>query len=402
MIDVSKANGQRLRPLETGPAPRAEREGATIADVLRAWQTEGPLVHEPTGIARLDELTGGGPVYGTRWYLLGAPDAGKTLLLLLLAHVYAQRGIAVGLHAVDEEPSDMVTRLAQRVGYSRAACEARDPAVLEDMRAILADLPVRLYGPEWTIEAAGADLAGWAAARAEDGRAPRAFLGIDSVQTVQCAGELHAERDMSEIAAVTARTKAIREVATRHRMIVISTSEVNRGVYASPDPAKQTNAMAGGKWSGAIEFAGRVVACLRNVPGEGDLLDLELPKNKHGPASRPGDPTTAHVFLRIDRRSQTIAEVSYDPPPDDREERRAETGRAQVAADADAAEGIITAEPGIGARALRDAMREALGTCSDARTGAAVRRLLAQGRAHTEPPQPRQGQAVRHYPGGTP
>src|SRR5678815_1197380 len=67
--------------------------------IVDSWLAHGPLVHEPTGISALDKLTGGGPVYGSRWYLLGAPDAGKTALLLQIAHVFALRGICVGILA---------------------------------------------------------------------------------------------------------------------------------------------------------------------------------------------------------------------------------------------------------------------------------------------------------------
>ncbi len=66
-----------------------------------------------------DELTAGGPVYGTRWYVVGAPDAGKTALLIRIAHDYFWRGVAVGLLAVDEDPTDIVTRFAQR-GVTRS------------------------------------------------------------------------------------------------------------------------------------------------------------------------------------------------------------------------------------------------------------------------------------------
>jgi predicted ATP-dependent serine protease len=107
-----------------------------ICVVLDTWGTEGPLIHEPTGFAKLDEATGGGPVYGTRWVVVGAPDAGKTALLVQIGHEYAKRGIHVGFLAVDEEAGDLVTRLAQRVGFSRQDCERRDPEMLAKMSEV--------------------------------------------------------------------------------------------------------------------------------------------------------------------------------------------------------------------------------------------------------------------------
>ncbi|GMV14705.1 MAG: hypothetical protein AMXMBFR56_29290 [Polyangiaceae bacterium] len=331
--------------LESGPAPRASREPATIADVLRSWQTEGPLVHEPTGIARLDELTGGGPVFGSRWYLAGAPDAGKTALLVQIAHVYASRGIPVGLLAVDEDAGDLVTRLAQRIGYSRHHCEARDAGVLAGMRDELEGLPLRFYDGAWTIESAAHDLATLAGGR-------RAMLGVDSVQTVQCDAE-HAGRELSTAEAVTERTRAIRSIATRHRLIAIATSEMSRGAYAHGED--RTATLAAGKWSGAIEYSARVLLGLRSVPGEADLVELELAKNKHGPRDE-------RVFLRLDRRSQTLSGADYQPPPaagatEARDERR----RTQATTDAEGVRAILAAQAGLTHRALRAAARAQLG-----------------------------------------
>lgn len=313
---------------------------ATSVDVLAQWREHGPLVHEPTGLAALDELTGGGPCYGTRWYIAGAPDAGKTALLVQLAHVYALRGICVGLLAVDEEPSDLVTRLAQRAGWARQHCEIRDAAVLDDVSAAIEHLPIRYYDEAWTIESAAADLAAWAAREQRT-----AMLGIDSVQTVRCVAEdvvRLAGREMSDVAAVTARCRAIRAVATEHRLIALATSELGRSAYASRDPSQRTSALAAGKWSGAIEYSARVVAALRSVPGESDLLELELAKNKHGPVTYDdGEP--GHVYLRIDRRSQTLTQASYEPAPDCQVDR----ARDRVLADAAIVAKVLSSTPGM-------------------------------------------------------
>lgn len=313
--------------------------GVTVpVDVLARWRADGRLVHEPTGIAGLDELTGGGPVYGTRWYLAGAPDAGKTALLVQIAHTYALRGIAVGLLAVDEEADDLVTRLAQRCGWERSHCEIRDPGVLESMREHM-DLPIRIYDGSWTIESAAEDLARHRGER-------RAMFGIDSLQTVTCSAELAAERQMAEVQAVTARTRAIRSVATRHRMITITTSELGRGAYASNDPKQQTSILSSAKWSGAVEYSARVLLGLRSVAGEKDVVDVEVAKNKHGPRDE-------HVYLRIDRRSQTLSASGYEPPPaEDQETVRDEKKRARVAADAETVLSLVIERPGMGVRDL--------------------------------------------------
>lgn len=388
------------QPQSAQPASQATTGGAaTIADVLADWRQAGPLVHEPTGLATLDRLTGGGPVYGTRWYLSGAPDAGKTALLVMIAHTFAARGVAVGLLAVDEEAGDLVTRLAQRIGYARHHCETRDPKVLAEIGAELGELPLRIYDDAWTIESAATDLAAWGRERAvadpeRHPHGPQAILGIDSVQTVTCDAERHAERELGMAEAVTQRVRAIRRVATAHQLIVLAASELGRASYASPDPGQRTTALAGSKWSGAIEYSARVLASLRSVAGQSDLLELELAKNKHGPRTT-ADGEHGHVYLRIDRRSQTLAEVNYDPPPVDREAQRDEHKRARVEADAETVMRIVTAQPGIG---TRDLISTAAGSgLSRERVYAAIPALGSRIER-----RPGKRDAKHHYPAGAP
>lgn len=337
---------------------------STIADVLTHWHDEGPLVHEPTGIAMLDELTDGGPVYGSRWYASGAPDAGKTAFVVQTAHRFAERGIAIGLLAADEEDSDIVTRLAQRVGYSRRHCEIRDPSVLDEMRRVLQTLPIRLYCDDWTIERAAEDLAKFARERGDG----RAMLVSDSLQTVSCDSEIArvaaGGRELSTAEAVTLRTKAIRAMGRRHRLIMLTTSELGRSAYASSDPANQTKTIASSKWSGSIEYAARVLLGVRSVAGEKDIIDVEIAKNKHGPIDE-------HVYLRLDRRSQTLTETNYTPPVTDGPSARNERKREQVAQDAVAVARILKERPGLGIRKLRVAVRAATGIGHD-RVDAAV------------------------------
>lgn len=279
------------------------RHGASIADVIAGWRIEGALVHERTGIDALDNATSGGPVYGSRWYFSGAPDAGKTALLLKLAHTFAARGITVGMLAVDEEPGDLVTRLAQRIGLTRAACEQRKESDLDALAESLSSLPIRFYDASWTIELAARDVAELAKERGS-----RAALCIDSVQTVRCAMELATERDLSTPAAIEARVYAIRAAASEHRMIVFATSEMSRAAYRSKDSRENVDAMAASKWSGSIEYSARVLIAMRSVPKETDLVEVELPKNKHR-----SDGAVDKLYLRIIRSRQELEETEYTP-----------------------------------------------------------------------------------------
>ena len=340
------------------------RRVLTPAEVVAGWHVEGALVHEATGLAALDDVTDGGPVYGTRWYLLGAPDAGKTALLVQIADVYARRGVVVGLLAVDEEPGDLTARLAQRTRWTRHQCEIRERGLLAEMAE---ELPaIRMYGPDWTIEAAAMDLAAHAGGK-------RAMLGIDSIQTVRCEHDAGAT---SMHQAVTARTAAVRRAATVHRLIVISTCEMNRQSYRSiqaGEDAKEAGDLASAKESSAIEYSARVMLSLRQVKREPDKIELHVAKNKHGPR---GDV----FYLALDRSRQTLADAVAPPKPDGEasERKKDAKGHERLLVVAAAVVQVLAVQSGLGIVKLRAQVRAKLGRCTDGDTDAAVA-LLGEG-----------------------
>ena len=219
------------------------------------------------------------------------------------------------------------------------------------MVAELSSLPIRMYGPEWTIEAAAADLASFAREHAASQVAAtggpireRAFLGIDSIQTVRCDSEGDAT---SMHQCVTERAGSVRRVATRHRLIVIATSEMNRGGYRSiqaGEEAKEAGDLASAKESGAIEYSARVMFALRSVKGEPDKIEVHVAKNKHGPRG-------GVFFLDLNRSRMTFAEADAPPKADGeaRERIRDERGHARLLVVAVAVVQVLAAQPGIGA-----------------------------------------------------
>ena len=352
----------------------------TPASVVAQWRTEGPLVHEPTGIAKLDELTGGGPTYGSRVYVVGAPDAGKTQIVVQVMDVYAERGIMCGLLAIDEEPSDVMTRLAQRRGWRRDECEDRTAETCDDIDARFADLPIRFYGPEHTVESAAEDLD--AAART---RGMRAALFVDSVQASRsvAAGAAESTRDL-----VSANVAALRVAATRYRMIAMATSEMNRAAYRSIESAESSNDMAAGAESRAIEFSARLMLALRSVKGEPNLVEVHIVKNKLGPSGE-------RFHLRIDRRRMTLTETDA-PVVVDMSAAKDQAAQRRVLADAGQVAVAIAAHPGIGTRDLAAALQAAHGSFSHPRVDAGVARL---GRGVVRLPAARGGKS--HYIDGT-
>ena len=354
---ILRAPGMQLKPM-----------GMSFSDVFDEFERWGPLIHEPTGIATLDDMTGGGIVYGSSVALLGIPDAGKTMFAIQIAHEYAQRGIGVGFLGGDEEPGDLVTRYLQRAGWSRRQCEQRDDFDIRDMRAAMAILPVRFFRAGDSIEAAGATVAALARQRGT-----RAALFCDSMQTVMCDAE-RASGSMHE--RVTARLEALRNTAREHRLIAISTSEVVRAAYRSGDPAQRISDLAAGKESGSIEYRVRLQMTLRSVQGNSDIVELRISKNKMGSGRRHADEEPG-IHLRMDRVRQSLTEATdYVPESDhDVDQRKAAAHAQKTTKDAAIVAVEIARKPGMSVRDLRAAAKAAAGTMGRDRVDVAVARL---------------------------
>lgn len=312
--DVSRAAKKERSPVaefDALPAPPAKAKRGDPLVVFDAWREDGPLVHMPTGIPTLDDMTGGGLVLGSRVYIVGAPDAGKTALAVQLADVYLRHGVPCGFLGIDEEPVDLVTRFLQRRGITRQECEERAPETLSRGRAEMALLPLRVYDAGSSIEEAAVDLHRFALAKDTSGDPrPPCVLFVDSVQTAKTSGE---DADDSLYRAVTRRVAALRAAATRYRMLVIVTSEMNRGAYRSKKVEDQTADLASAKESGAIEFSARVMLTLKSVPGSSDMIELRIAKNKHGLSHRVDQ---EGIFLRVDRAQQQLTEECGFQPVD--------------------------------------------------------------------------------------
>lgn len=137
--------------------------------------------------------------------------------------------------------------------------------------------------------------------------------------------------------------------------------------------------MAAGKWSGSIEYQAKVLISLRSVAGSSDVIEAELPKNKHA-----GDDAPKKFYLQLSRSSQTLQEcvapeVDGDGAGDGEASRgdRQRDARAavQIAEDAAALAVVLARAPGTTARQLRAACRAASGTMSNQRVDTAIAAL---------------------------
>lgn len=316
--------------------PAVRPLGLDVRAVLAAWRSEGALVHEPTGIETLDRITRGGLVYGTTTYLQGAPNACKTVFSIHLAHEYAKRGIAVGFLASDESASDLVTRLAQRIGFERDDVEKREHGAIDVIERHVGALPIRFYDDAVSIEEAAEDLVRFAAGR-------RALLVVDSLQVVKCLAEMHAEREFSEQRQISARTIALRRTAERLRLLVLVTSETSRASYRARTEEDRIEDIAAGKGSGSIEFKSKVLLTMRKMKRAPGVYSVSPTKNK-----LQRDDSDDPFFLKLDRDRQTLEECEKPSAPEDAEQAEARAQReardeARDAKIAELAEQILAA-----------------------------------------------------------
>lgn len=69
-------------------------------------------------------------------------------------------------------------------------------------------------------------------------------------------------------------------------MLVIATSEANRGSYRSEEAAKASDEMAAGKESSSIEYSAQPLLMLRTPKKYPNHARMFVPKNRRGARSR--------------------------------------------------------------------------------------------------------------------
>lgn len=354
----------------SGPTRPHPARPLSPSDIIRAWREAGQIVRIPTGFPTLDEACRGGLPIPWRVSIVGAPSAGKTALAMVLASRFEAAGLCCGVLGIDEDPDDLAARFVQMSAFTIAQCEQRDTKVLDAMATRMASLRIRFYDASHTIETAADDLGTWAATEKR-----KAAFFIDTVQTAACETSLGAKNPRER---VEANAAALRAAGQKHKLLLITLSEANRGSYRSEDAADQTNDMAAGAESRAIEFSAQTLLMLRTPKGYADVVHLRVPKNRKG--ARAG----FEFWLKLDRDRHALTECD-DPEttPGVAEERASKTratNRAAVERDARAVLRLITITPGMGTRALRTALRVAGTRIGVESLDAAIALLLDTGR----------------------
>lgn len=347
--DAPPESGGNGKAESSAPPVTAPRAPVSPVEIVSAWSASGPLIRIPTGIPALDRACRGGLPVPWRGIIVGAPSAGKTFNEITIAdHIArnaAESGAVVGILAVDEEPEDITVRLAQIAGFSVEDAERRDPTVLAAMADALREVPIHLFDATHTIESAAAHVAQLAKASGGFG-----VLFIDSIQAVRSLAALNATTPR-EI--VEANVVAMRVASVTMRLLVIATSEANRASYRNDSAAAESNDLAAGAESRAIEFGAQTMLMLRTPKDHPDVIHVRIAKNRRA--------YVGEFWLKLDREHHTLNECSdpnADPGADAAKvQEKRDSVIAGVGRDALALAAVVRKNPRSGERELRAALK---------------------------------------------
>ncbi|WP_437600307.1 DnaB-like helicase C-terminal domain-containing protein [Sorangium sp. So ce590] len=284
------AQGRPVKP----SAPREQQPSKVAPPNLAELCGTFPGVFKriPTGIEPLDNATGGG--FQTSRFIVigGAPGANKTSLLTSLGYNWASRGVAVNgqrhevlvvIFATDEPRHGILSRIGQMYGLSRADLDSEDTGVSgpawANLRDRLSDTGDNLAIFDSRFENVSVeDVIEWAAANAK-GR--RVAVIVDSLHSAPFSLDDPAQDSRLKM---EARVKRMTYLATKHKICLIATSELNRGSYRNRVQAENSSDLAAFKESSGIEYGADLGLLLRSVPeGKGLVIDVSIAKNRLGP-----------------------------------------------------------------------------------------------------------------------
>lgn len=279
----------------------AAKGRVTGADAMEEMFEMSRAPRMATGITSVDGPMGGGFPSPRSVFVAGPPSAGKTSLCVFLAHRWLLAGHPTAFLAVDEDAVGVSKRIAALGGLDIEKIANGDPGEQNRALAYARRLPFFIREEE-TVEQVTMELVDFAKGHAN--RTP--VLVIDSLQTVRSGLTKGMETPRARVDAVADSIRAARD----RGILVLASSEVNRGFYGRSKPEEQTTAMAAGKESGRIEYLAESLIVLREADTE-NVVDVTVAKNR-------GFPRVPFRLL-LDPTRMTYVEVER---PDAEHERR--------------------------------------------------------------------------------
>ncbi|MEO8901145.1 MAG: DnaB-like helicase C-terminal domain-containing protein [Polyangiaceae bacterium] len=288
-------------------------QDVSIESAIAAAKERAARPSTPTGIPALDTALRGGLPGASIIVVTAPPGNFKSTLLGYLASMLAAAGNPVAYMAVDEGTDRAATRLANAGVKSGPIRMASAQAFLEDQAERVAQAAAKATRAA-TIEAimrrpraiGDEDNDAYIEMRARDwGLVRTGVLVVDSLQCVPCRGAQSARDQFARLEAVM---NVLRALTERHGVLIIASSEANRGSFSRKNDAENSAGLASAKGSSAIEYKADVACTLRKT---GDGIRLRIEKNRLG----PDEP---EVYLHWDGRA--FAEVGAPPPVGDNDE----------------------------------------------------------------------------------
>ncbi len=268
------------------------REAAIASKRRRA----GGLAGAPTGIAAIDDRTGG--LHGPRlWIVAARTSVGKTALTLQWALHAASAGYPVGVCSLEMGPGEIALRaIANRLGMNATRLALGDPAEFESLKAFAADgglAPIR--GLRLLIDTETATLPGIVSRISEWRRVHGIrFAIVDHVGLIEGAAE--GFRTRTEQLGHVSRT--LKKLSKRLDMPIVAVSQLNRNV----EREARRPCLADLRDSGNLEQDADVVVML-HPQGDSGVLRLGVLKNRAGRTGWIRD-----KGLRFDGRTQSFLE----------------------------------------------------------------------------------------------
>ena len=258
---------------------------------LQRLETGKPVLGLPTGISRLDSITGG--LQEGLLLLAGAPGSGKTTFALQIAGHVALSGSPVIFITFENSPTNLTLKgVCARGGVNPFDVQRgfADLAKLREGAEAWRPVAERLALIEGTAALTISQIRALARRAMNHHKANQCLIIIDYLQLLaKASNELRGMATVRERVEVAGAM--LRELATRLRSPVIALASQNRAEGNYDGLGKGSASLASLKESGDLEYGADLVCFLtpakdRTAIAPARAVDLTIAKNRHGDTGR--------------------------------------------------------------------------------------------------------------------